>query len=31
MLDELCDEAGVPRYPLLEDMPPEIELETEAG
>jgi hypothetical protein len=24
-LDELCDEAGVPRYPLLEEMPAEIE------
>jgi hypothetical protein len=31
MLDELCDEAGVSRYPLLEDMPLEIGLETEAG
>jgi calcineurin-like phosphoesterase family protein len=29
-LDELCDEAGVPRYPLLEEMPPEIGEEASA-
>lgn len=28
-LDELCAEAGVPPYPLLEDMPPELEWEDE--
>ena len=26
-LDELCDELGAPRFALLEDMPPEIELD----
>ena len=26
-LDELCVEAGIPLYPLLEEMPPEFEYE----
>jgi hypothetical protein len=25
-LDELCDEAGVPRLPYLEDLPDELEV-----
>jgi hypothetical protein len=27
--DELCVEAGIPLYPLLEEMPPELEYEEE--
>lgn len=29
-LDELCDEAGVPRLPYLEDLPEELEVDWEA-
>jgi hypothetical protein len=28
-MDEICDELGVERLPLLEDMPPEIEIDFE--
>jgi hypothetical protein len=26
-VDEICDQLGVPRLPVLEDMPPEIEID----